>query len=693
MSVSVRMAVPAQGRMASWLSNRFRIRSIRGQLTFGLAATLVPCLAIGFFATQEYVRSRVYRLTEKRLQAEAELISYGLRQWGVGTANIVEALTITAPFYQGDVAQIQATFNSLAANNPNRLWRFWSASQSPKLLAFSGPMTAEMGKAAEANQFSRDYYQAALRGFASYQVVFSKTSGRACLNAAHPVFSTPSVSHQSIKDIGALMAGSDLLATPVRKDVIGVIVLCLPLSNLGNETGLTELFEDQKLKLLSSDNKRDFLVDPKGFESAVILVSNSGQLLFPDVDWSATSVPSIDELRRTTIPSLLPVAQRAKSGEEFFTRIQGGGHSYLALTSRVDTAWSLILLLNERSATADVTAIARVQAAVALLTLFFLLVIIAYRSRSLSRPLSVAGDALREISAGHFDIQLPSATDDEIGGLLNNVQVTANRLKCYLNEVTSFAVTEKQIDTAKSIQKDFLLSSLPSSPAYDVAALSRPALQIGADWYDMVDAGDYAVFVVADVCDKGVPSALYMSVFRSLIRSKILDRCGELGCSPDASSVIRDAIEQTNNYMADNQNDSMMFATVFIAAVHKPSGRASYICAGHESPVLVSARGLSMLDTVSGPAIGLFGGVSYPVYSVNLQPGDALVVYSDGLVDARDPQNVGWGIDRLRALLEVTRVNTASQLMATIVSRVDAYMAGADPFDDLTVMVFRYLGV
>ena len=687
------MANNAKAPKFSWIPARFHVKSIRGQLTLGLAAALVPCLAIGFFATQEFVRSRVYRLTEKRLSAEAELISYGLRQWGVGINNAVEILSITEPFMRANISEIQATFKTLGFENPYRLWRYWSASKTPKLLAYSGLIPADRIKSAEANQFSRDYYQAALRGYSSYQVVFSKTTGVTCLNVSQPVFATAPRQQQRLHEIDALKQSVDLLAIPIRSDVTGVIVLCLPLVHLGNETGLIDLFRDQRLASLASDNKRNFLADKRGFESAVILISNSGQLLFPDIDWASNHVPRIEELSKSNIPDLEPVARRAQSGSEYFTRIRGErGRVYLALTSKVDSAWSLILLLNEQTATADVDAIWQVQALVALLTLFFVLVIITYRANSLSRPLSTAGDALKQISTGNFDIQLPPATEDEIGGLLSNVQITANRLKCYLGEVTSFAVTQKQLDTAKSIQQDFLLPSLPSSPNYDVEAFSRSALEIGADWYDMVDIGDYAYFVVADVCDKGVPSALYMSVFRSLIRSKILARYVESGSSPEASTVILEAIQETNNYMASNQNASMMFATVFIAAVNKNTGCMSYICAGHESPVFVSARDIRLLDSVSGPAIGLFDGASYSVFHEKLRPGDSLVVYSDGLIDARDPNNVGWGIGRLRDLLTITRVNTSSQLMASIVSHVDEHMAGADQFDDLTVLVFRWLG-
>ena len=679
------------GRLSS-LASRLHVKSIRGQLALGLTVTLVPCLAIGFLVTNRYVKFRVFKLTELRLQAEAELIAYGLRQWGIGISETVDALSVTPAFRAGRLPEIQATLTGISPVGTNRLWRFWSTGEHPRLLSFSGTISDRSRIEAQENQDSRDYFQAARRGFSTYQVVLSKTTGRACLNVAHPVFRSLQASAEPLFDIGSLMSNVQLMREPVREDVGGVIVLCIPLQSLGADTGLQGLFKDERLSLLSSDNNRDFMRDSRGFDSAVILISNSGQLLFPDVDWDTAHIPVVAELADTALPSLLPIAQRAMRGEEFFTSVGDHGHRYLALTSRVDSAWSLILLLNERKATAEVTAIGRLQALVSALTLFVVLLIIAYRSRSISRPITSAGHALQEISAGNFDIQVSSTTDDEIGGLLRNVQFTANRLKAYLVEVTSFAITQKQIDTAKAIQQDFLLASLPADPAYDVEAFSRPALEIGADWYDMVDVGDYAVLVVADVCDKGVPSALYMSVFRSLIRSKLLDHSADFDCSAQACAAIRDAIEQTNNYMASNQNASMMFATVFIAAVNKATGIVNYVCAGHESPVVQRSNGLEMLSTVSGPAIGLFEGAQYSVLSTTLSPGDTIVIYSDGLVDARSPGNVGWGIQRLRDLLAAVKVESASKLMHSIVASVDDHMAGADQFDDLTVMVFRWLG-
>ena len=672
--------------------NIFNPKTIRGHLTFAFAVTLGPCLVIGFLVTQEFARSRVYRITERNLQTEAVLISYGLREWGIGVQSLAQSLAVSSSFINGNVSEITSTFNALYSTNPNRLWRYWSASNQPKLLAASGPTTLFMRASAEKNQLNRQYHQAALRGFSTYEVVSSKSTGQVCLMIANPVFRSPPGRFQPFVNVSTLnLESSAVLNIPVRDDVTGVIAMCMPLRNLGQETGLRKLFGDERISIDKNKNEK-YLADPKGFDSAIMLISNTGQLLFPDTGLTPDTIPTILDLSKSTIPSLYPLAQRAMDGEEVFTRIKGRGSNYLALTSRIDSAWSLILLVNEREIAADIGYIGRIQILVAFLTLLALLTIISIRSGSVSRPISAVGFALQKISRGDFDISLPTSTYEEMSEFLSNVKVTANRLKCYLHEATAFAVTEKEIKTAKAIQQDFLLASLPSSSAYDVEAFSRSALEVGADWYDMVDTDNYAIIVLADVCDKGIPSALYMSVFRSLIRSKLIDRIGSINSPDEASSAISDAIEQTNTYMATNQNSSMMFATLFIAAIHKTSGIMNYICAGHESPVLVSLDSEKLLDSVSGPAIGLFPGVSYTVYDIQLQPRDSLIVYSDGLIDARSPENIGWGIGRLRALLNTTRVVSSSQVLNTIVEHVDSHMSTADQFDDLTVMVFRWLG-
>ena len=698
-------------RLTEPLFARLHVTSIRSQLTLGIAATLVPCLAIGFYAVQQLVRARVYDLTERRLQAEAELISYGLRQWGHGITATVNALALAPAMREGRADEIQTILNAMDKARPGRLWRFWTGAETPALQAYTGTITPQQKLAAERYQLNRDYYQAALRGLPSYQVVLSKTTGRGCLNVAEPVFKQAAVTQSGpILAAESVAKTPSLMAVPPRADLAGVLVLCIPLERLGYDTGLFDLFQDQRMSLLAGDYAPDFLDDVKGVDSAVILVSNSGQLLFPDAHGGSDRIPAIADIKASRFSALYPLAQQAMQGNELFATVSTQNDRYFVLTSKVDSAWSLVLLLNEKKALSALDSIGHLQAVVGLLTVLLALFIIQSRSRAITQPVSVAGRALERISDGDFDIHVTATTNDEMGGLLRNIQSAADRLKLYLAETTSFAVTQKQIDTAKAIQADFLLAQLPSSPCYEVEALSRPALEIGADWYDMVDAGRYVVLIVADVCDKGVPSALYMSVFRSLIRSKLLEHAAQLGGIDEGSQAswasdqsaldadgiaadsIRAAIEQTNDYMAANQNASMMFATVFIAAISKETGVVSYIAAGHESPVLANASALRMLDCIGGPAIGLFGSVAYTVATTQLQPGDALVIYSDGLVDARDPANEGWGLARLQELLAHAGDQSAAAMMRGITSAVDRHMAGADQFDDLTVMVLKWLG-
>ena len=670
----------------------FNPKTISGHFITALTVVLVPFMVIGSLVTQQFVRSRVYRITEENLQVEALLISYGLREWGIGVQNVVENYAVSSIFINGNISEISSTFEALYSANPNRLWRYWSASNQPKLLAYSGSIDTVARERAEKIHSTRNYHQAALRGFSTYEVVPSETTGEVCLMISNPVFRTPPGRFQEFVQINTVnQKTSAIMNIPVRDDVTGVLSMCMPLSNLGEETGLKRLFDDERINFDRNKDQR-FISDPNGFANAVMLVSSTGQLLFPDVGIKQNTVPTIRDLTKTSIPSLYPLAQRAMKGEEVLTQIKGNGNSYLALTSRIDSAWSMVLLVNERRAESDMNSIRRVLNIRVFLTLAALLFVLALRTRFVSRPISAVGSALKQIRKGDFDIALPNSSCEEMEEFLLNVKATAKQLKCYVHEVTTFAVTEKEIQTAKAIQQDFLLSSLPLSPSYDASAFSRPALEVGADWYDMVDVDNYAIIVLADVCDKGIPSALYMSVFRSLIRSKLVDRVGSIKSSSDASSAISEAIEQTNTYMATNQNSSMMFATLFIAAIHKTGGKMHFICAGHESPFLISLGGEKLLNSISGPAIGLFPGVSYKVYDAQLQPGDALVVYSDGLIDQRNPDNISWGLGKLRALLSTTRVVSSSQILNTIVEHADNHMSNADQFDDLTVMVFRWLG-
>ena len=696
-------------RFLDSLFSRLHVSSIRDQLTVGIAVALVPTLGIGFVLVHQLVLARIYKAGQRRLQAEAELISYGLKEWGTGVSFSLNYLSQAPALRQARVEDIQASFDRLNVSEPGRLWRFWTASSvAPQLLAYTGTISPQQKLASEANQLNRFYFQAALRGYPTYQSVMSRTTDQGCLNIAQPVFKKGTLQ----KDIDVVIPVQDLIdqaavmSVPVRNDLSGILVMCIPLEKLAADTGLYELFTDQRLALLSGESQQnDFLNDPDGVESALILVSNTtGQLLFPGDRSRPLAIPDIEDIKSSKYASLYPVIATAMRGKDIFQSIGIGDDRYFVLTSQVDSAWSIVLLLNENRYLTAMRNLGIILLSIGLTSILLGFLIVRSRACAITSPISLAGEALHRISDGDFDVELPITANDEMGGLFRDIQSAANRLKLFLAQATSFAVTEMQLDTAKAIQADFLLTDLPNSSRYQVEAFSRPALTIGADWYDMVQAGQHVFLVVADVCDKGVPSALYMSVFRSLIRSKLLDLSGRLNegesmygvphtqADQIASECIRLAIEQTNSYMASNQNSSMMFATVFIAAINTTTGYVSYIGAGHEPPLLISSSGLSKLDASGGPAIGLFDSAQYSLSSSQLQPRDSLVIYSDGLVDARGPSNEGWGLERLRKLLMKHSDFSPAKLMNAIISDVDDFKGDEEQFDDLTVMVWKWIG-
>jgi serine phosphatase RsbU (regulator of sigma subunit) len=307
-------------------------------------------------------------------------------------------------------------------------------------------------------------------------------------------------------------------------------------------------------------------------------------------------------------------------------------------------------------------------------------------SGALSQPVDQAGEALAAISQGHFDMKLPEESSD-VGRLFNYINQASDQLKHYLQESTHHAITEAQLDQARRIQDDFLIKDLPNRREISLAASFDPAYEIGADWYDAIGLDDTVFFIVADVCDKGIPSALYMSVFRSLLRHNIIN---EFKVNNDPSTTILNALSGVNQYMAKTHGMTAMFATVFVGAYAVGTRQLSYIVAGHEAPLLLHNQQIEALS-LGGPAVGLFHNCVFQPHHCQLDPGTILLAYSDGLPDARNPKGTAFGNERIRAILSERSSKdwTASELLQRLRQAALDHMNAGDQFDDLTLMTVK----
>jgi sigma-B regulation protein RsbU (phosphoserine phosphatase) len=263
---------------------------------------------------------------------------------------------------------------------------------------------------------------------------------------------------------------------------------------------------------------------------------------------------------------------------------------------------------------------------------------------------------------------------------------------------------EHDLQVGRRIQANFLPQELPQPPGWEIAACFQPAREVAGDFYDAFPvAGDRLGLVIADVCDKGVGSALFMALSRSLIRA-----FGRLDVVPgyqtgvstsDTEGLLAainaralDAVKLTSDYIAITHEDMSMFVTLFFGVLDPATGTLSYINAGHNSPFVVSPTGgLKAELTPTGPAVGLLPGMNFEIQQTVLEPGDLLLTFTDGVTEAQDPHGEFFDEERLVSLVEGPATSVAA-LLERIEASLQAHMADTEQSDDITMLAVRRAG-
>lgn len=243
------------------------------------------------------------------------------------------------------------------------------------------------------------------------------------------------------------------------------------------------------------------------------------------------------------------------------------------------------------------------------------------------------------------------------------------------------ASLERELEIGREIQRGFFPADLPVAPGWELAARFKPARSVAGDFYDAFALpGGRIALVLADVCDKGVGAALYMALFRTLLRSVATQQPAG---TPSADVVLR-AARETNDYIATIHSRASMFATAFIAVLEPETGVVTFVNAGHELPVVASGSAIRRLPT-TGPALGLMPGLEFRVEETLLQSGETLFIFTDGVSEAKGADGF-FGEERMLALCDAPG---AAQLLDRIEASVAAFVADAEPSDDVTMLAVR----
>ncbi len=304
-----------------------------------------------------------------------------------------------------------------------------------------------------------------------------------------------------------------------------------------------------------------------------------------------------------------------------------------------------------------------------------------------------ASTGVRRISTGedgeeHSAIsKLNIRTGDEIQALSEAIKTMELEINEYIQDLTTVTAEKERIgaelNVATQIQADMLPRIFPAFPEreeFDVYATMNPAKEVGGDFYDffLVD-DDHLAVVIADVSGKGVPAALFMVIAKTLIKNHAQNQ--------EAPGTV---FTQTNEQLCEG-NDAGLFVTGWMGVLEISTGKFVYVNAGHNPPLLKRAGGtFEWLKSRPGFVLAGMEGVRYRENTLQLEPGDRLYLYTDGVTEATNSHEELFGDERLQNALNEYMDLPVEQFLPKIKECIDAFVGDADQFDDITMLALDY---
>jgi sigma-B regulation protein RsbU (phosphoserine phosphatase) len=292
------------------------------------------------------------------------------------------------------------------------------------------------------------------------------------------------------------------------------------------------------------------------------------------------------------------------------------------------------------------------------------------------------------MNRGAFDfITKPINFDDMEITILKTLD-EINQYKKFQKDRDNLLSIQKDLSIAYDIQQSMLPKKYPAFPErtdFDLHGILQPAKTVGGDLFDyfLIDE-DHLFFMVGDVSDKGISAALFMAITKSLINTNF---------SSEKNPDMVDEITKINKALSLN-NTSMMFVTIFVCILDLKTGEVNYVDGGHERPLILrGGKKIEVFKKITGLPICVDADFQYKQYQFNIQPGDSIILYTDGLEDAKNPTGERRTIQPSIDILESLEPNQKpEQINAVLLKEVNDYIDTADQFDDITILTINYYG-
>ena len=440
-------------------------------------------------------------------------------------------------------------------------------------------------------------------------------------------------------------------------------------------------------------------------EGKVIFSSGGGETFTDDLD-------KVTDLRENDQKDLAELVTKAVKGERGVTVLSLDGEmSYVAYAPLETVGWTFFTIIPEKEVEAPTTSLLNslenskdrtVEESnsqirfvfIILAAIFIILNLLAVffskkAGKILVKEVVVLTQKVENIKGDNLDFEWNGKSDDEIQVLAESFGSLTERMKQYITEITEITAKEQRIASELSLATNIQASMVPTNfddykafEAFGLYANMTPAKEVGGDFYDffLTDA-DHIALVMADVSGKGVPAALFMSKAMTAIKTRTL-----MGGSPAA--ILADV----NNQMCEG-NEAELFVTVWLAIIDLKTGKGMAANAGHEHPALRHKGGqFELIKYRHSPAVATMEDMPFKEHEFEVEPGDTIYVYTDGVTEATDASNQLFGEERLVDALNKDPDAKPDDLLKNVVKSINEFVADAPQFDDLTMMAFTYHG-
>ena len=449
-----------------------------------------------------------------------------------------------------------------------------------------------------------------------------------------------------------------------------------------------------------------------------LVINRNGQVVASTTDSVEFQVQASEnavDLRQSPNQELADFVREALAGQTDLRLVHLDGGSYYMVGTPVNTVgWIMISLFDEEKVMAPAITLQenyeqieseaatayseknnRLNVTVIVVLAVLLIVLSAFallQGKRIVKPLNKMTKRISELHEDQLDFRMEDEyrTGDEVEILAESFAMMTRKTTEYVEQVRTVTAEKERISAelnmAATIQNSMLPQLFPPFPdrkEFDLYAAMDPAKEVGGDFYDffLVDP-DHLCLVIADVSGKGIPAALFM-----MTSKVILQNCALMGIPPG------EILAKTNDAICAN-NQAEMFVTIWVGILEISTGKLTFANAGHEYPALKRAGGsFELVKDKHSFVIGGMPGLKYAQHELQLNPGDKLFLYTDGVPEATSAEKELFGNDRMLDALNEAKDAAPKELLQAVRKSVDEFVKEAEQFDDLTMLGLEYKGV